>query len=56
MSRWRLQGRIFDRVSEMAYFLPVVTDRVPIATTERVKGIEPVPDWLQAFEVYWIDE
>ena len=48
-------GRIFDRVSDMAYFVPVVTDRVPIATTDRVKGIEPVPDWLQAFEVYWID-
>ena len=49
-------GRIFDRVSDMAYFVPVVTDRVPIATTDRVKGIEPVPDWLQAFEVYWIDQ
>ena len=48
--------RIFDRVSDMAYFAPIVTDRVPIATTQRVKGIEAVPDWLQAFEVYWIDE
>ena len=48
--------KIFDRVSDMAYFVPIVTDRVPIATTQRVKGIEAVPDWLQAFEVYWIDD
>lgn len=48
--------KIFDRVSDQAYFVPIVTDRVPIATTQRVMGIEAVPDWLQAFEVYWIAE
>jgi peptide/nickel transport system substrate-binding protein len=48
--------RIFDRVSEQAYFVPVVTDRVPIAHAEKVKGVEPVWDWLQSFEGYWIEQ
>ena len=46
--------RIFDRVSEQAYFVPVVTDRVPIAHAAKVRGVEPVWDWLQGFENYWI--
>ena len=48
--------RIFDRVSEQAYFVPVVTDRVPIAHAPKVKGVEPVWDWLQSFENYWIEQ
>jgi hypothetical protein len=36
--------------------VPVVTDRVPIAHSAKVKGVEAVQDWLQAFDTYWIAE
>jgi peptide/nickel transport system substrate-binding protein len=48
--------KIFDRVSEQAYFLPVVTDRVPLAYAPKVKGVVAAPDFMQVFDRVWIEE
>jgi peptide/nickel transport system substrate-binding protein len=46
--------KIFDRVSNEAYFVPIASDRAAIAAAAKVKGVEPVPDWMQDFSRYWI--
>ena len=48
--------KIFDRVSDNAYFVPVVSDRAPVAHHSKIKGVKAVPDWLQVIKAYWIDE
>ena len=51
-----IADRIFDRVSDQAYFVPIVTDRVPLAYAPKVKGVVAVPDFMQVFDRVWIDE
>jgi hypothetical protein len=43
-------------VTEQAYFLPIASDRAAIAAHPKVRGVEPIPDWMQDFTRYWIDE
>jgi peptide/nickel transport system substrate-binding protein len=46
--------RIFDHVSNEAYFVPIASDRAAIAAAPKVKGLAPIPDWMQDFTRYWI--
>ncbi|MEQ8964986.1 MAG: ABC transporter substrate-binding protein [Azospirillaceae bacterium] len=47
---------ILERVTEQAYFVPIASDRAAIAAAPEVRGLEPIPDWMQDFKYYWIAE
>jgi peptide/nickel transport system substrate-binding protein len=55
-ARQDIAYKIFKRGSEQAYFVPIASDRAPIASAAKVKGVLPIPDWMQDFRGYWIEK
>jgi peptide/nickel transport system substrate-binding protein len=46
--------KIFQRATDQAYFVPICSDLAPIATASKVRGVIPIPDWMQDFRRIWI--
>lgn len=54
-ARQAIAHKIFARTTDQAYFVPIASDRAPIAVASKVKGVLPIPDWVQDFKGYWIE-
>lgn len=52
----KLAYGMFKRISDQAYFVPIASDRAPIAMAAKVRGVKPVPDWMQDFTQYWVEQ
>ena len=48
--------KIFDRVSDKAYFLPICIDTVPVVANKKVGNFVAIPDFMMVFDRYWIKD
>ena len=49
-------GKVFDRVEEMAYEVPICSEKITLLTSKRLKGVLPVTDPSHLTEFWWIEE
>ena len=48
--------KIFDRVSDKAYFVPICIDTVPVVANKKVGNFVAIPDFMLVFDRYWIKD
>ena len=48
--------KIFDHVSEQAYFIPICIDTVPVVGDAKIGNFFGIPDFMIVFDRYWIKE
>ena len=51
-----IAGKVFDRVEEMAYEVPICSEKITLLTSKRLKGVLPVTDPSHLTEFWWIEE
>ena len=51
-----IAGEVFDRVEEMAYEVPICSEKITLLTSQRLKGVLPVTDPSHLTEFWWIEE
>ena len=49
-------SKIFDHVSEQAYFIPICNDKVPVVADEKVGNFFGTPDFMIVFDRYFIKQ
>jgi peptide/nickel transport system substrate-binding protein len=52
----KIAAKIFDRVLEQAYTVPICSEKINILTSKRLKGVLPLTDPGHLTQFWWVEE
>jgi peptide/nickel transport system substrate-binding protein len=52
----KIAGKIFDRILEEAYTIPICSEKINILTSKRLKGVLPLTDPGHLTQFWWVEE